>query len=764
MVGAGRRRPVSVAAFVIVLAGCGGGMKDTGGPVQPILYTLTVASTNPAAGVAITASPADANGKTGGNTGFTLSYAAGTAVTLTAPGSSGTTVFGAWTGCSNPTATSCPVTMSANTTVTAGYNVPAKGVAQVTVSPAAITLPTGSGAQFTAVATGTGSFDTSVTWSVAAMPGSSASPGTITDEGAYQTPYPAPATVTVTATSNADPTVNGSAVVTLAAPATAAGPALSVDAGAVTHPINPLIYSMNAYQLDPSIATRFHLPADRWGGDATSRYNYLLDVTNIDNDYFFETIPNGNTDYPDVSDFNKQVEQDAATGTMTIGTMPVIGWTTKRQLACGFSVKKYGAQKAVDPYNTDCGDGVKPDGTDITGNDPADTSTAIDQSFDSGWVQYLVKRYGTAANGGVGEYELDNEPEFWSGTHRDVHPNATTYDEITNNALTYAGVIKAADPTAAVGGPVISFFPNYFYSWADLLSGWSTGPCYCYNGNPTDRLAHGDVAFLDYYLQHFKSYEDANGVRLLDYLDLHGYYAANNAAFAAAGDTALQAARLDSTRAMWDPTFTDSGFTDPTVVSSNAPPAAIQLIPRMRNWVAADYPGTKIAITEYNWGGQEHINGALAQADLLGIFGREGLDEAVLWGPPDPVKQLPGLEAYLIYKNYDGAGSEFGNSAVTSTSADQGQLSVYGAVRSSDGAVTVMVINKSFGDLKSTLSLANFTTTAKVQPYLYSAAQPSAIVAEPAQTLTAPAAAGGASTLTMTFPAASITLLVVPKS
>jgi hypothetical protein len=655
------------------------------------------------------------------------------------------------------------VTLSANTTVTAGYVVSPKGVAQVTVTPAALTIPIGNGEQFTATATGTGTFDKSVTWSVAAPAGSTADPGTISASGAYQTPYPAPASVTVTATSNADPTISGSAVVTLAAPAAATGPALAVDAGAATHTISPLIYGMNGYSLDPSIATKFHLPVDRWGGDATSRYNYLLDVTNNDNDYFFETLPNNNTKYPDVSDFNTQVAQDEASKTMTIGTMPVIGWTTKRQTACGFSVKKYGAQKQVDPYETDCGNGVKPDGTNITGNDPTDTSTAIDQTWDSGWVQYLVKKFGTAADGGIGEYELDNEPEFWSSTHRDVHPNATTYDEITNNALTYAGAIKAADPTAAVGGPVIAYFPNYFYSWADLESGWSTGPCYCYNGNPTDRLAHGDVAFLDYYLQHFKSYEDANGVRLLDYLDLHGYYAANNAAFAMAGDTALQAARLDSTRAMWDPTYTNAGFTDPNNRTSSAGPAAIELIPRMRNWVATDYPGTKLAITEYNWGGQEHINGALAQADLLGIFGREGLDEGVLWGPPDPVKQLPGLEAYLIYKNYDGTGSEFGDTSVTSTSANQGQLAVYGATRSSDGAVTVMVINKTFGDLKSTLSLANFTTTAQAKVYLYSGANTSAIVAQPSQKLTTPAA-GGASTLTMTFPASSITLLVVPKS
>jgi hypothetical protein len=49
----------------------------------------------------------------------------------------------------------------------------------------------------------------------------------------------------------------------------------------------------------------------------------------------------------------------------------------------------------------------------------------------------------------------------------------------------------------------------------------------------------------------------------------------------------------------------------------------VRLIPRMRAWVDAHYPGTKLAITEYNWGALNHINGALAQADVLGIFGRE---------------------------------------------------------------------------------------------------------------------------------------------
>ena len=184
----------------------------------------------------------------------------------------------------------------------------------------------------------------------------------------------------------------------------------------------------------------------------------------------------------------------------------------------------------------------------------------------------------------------------------------------------------------------------------------------------------------------------------------------------------------------------------------------------MQKWVANDYPGTKTAITEYNWGGQEHINGALTQADILGIFGREGLDIGTLWGPPDPTTQIPGLMAFEVYRNYDGKNAKFGDTALASNSVNQGQLAVYGALRASDNALTIVVINKTYGDLTSTVSLANFTSTGTTaQAWLYSAANLSAIVAQPAVAITPPTGSGAASTVTTTFPAQSITLLVVPN-
>ncbi len=184
------------------------------------------------------------------------------------------------------------------------------------------------------------------------------------------------------------------------------------------------------------------------------------------------------------------------------------------------------------------------------------------------------------------------------------------------------------------------------------------------------------------------------------------------------------------------------------------------LIPRMKNWVNNNYPGTKLSITEYNLGAQDDINGALAETDLLGIFGREGLDVGVMWpflGYPNDAVNAPVTFAFRMYRNYDGANSTFGDTGVSAISGDQSQLSVYAAQRTSDSALTVMVINKTSNDLTSSVSLANFTPVATAKVFNYSAANLTAIVSQPDQAVTA-------SGFSATFPANSATLIVIAEN
>jgi hypothetical protein len=417
------------------------------------------------------------------------------------------------------------------------------------------------------------------------------------------------------------------------------------------------------------------------------------------------------------------------------------GWAAKsRDIICGFSVQLYGPQQNVDPYRADCGNGIDLNGDPII-NDPEDASKVVDETFVQGWMGHLIGQYGTAVNGGVQFYALDNEPMLWDYTHRSVHPEPTSYDEMRDRTYLYAAAIKEADPTAQTLGPVLYGYTAYFYSALD----WAAGGTWW--NNPIDRLAHGNIPFTEWYLQQMAAYEQANDTRILDYLDLHYYTASPGVTLSPAGDAATQALRLRSTRSLWDPTYIDESW----IGDSGYPP--VQLIPTMHNWVNDNYPGTKLAITEYNWGGLEHINGALAQADVLGIFGREQLDLATLWAGPD--FDEPGAFAFRMFLDYDGQGHKFGNTSVSAVSSDQAQLSVYAARRSGDGALTIMVINKGGSEQTAVVDITNFPDTSTAQVYRYSPANLNQIVQLADQAV-------GTGGFTAVFPANAITLFVLP--
>jgi hypothetical protein len=550
------------------------------------------------------------------------------------------------------------------------------------------------------------------------------------------------------------------AVLGVARPSLAAGPALSIDIGTDRGPISPLIYGMNFgefLQSDMALADELDLPVQRWGGNSVTRYNWRIDTINTANDYFYQNIRNENGNIaalPNGSASDRFVQANKANGTHAIITVPMIGWVAKRRVEnhpydCGFSIAKYGAQQASDPYDPDCGNGIRPDGSKITGNDPTDTSIPVTASFASAWVAHLVTTFGAAAPltdaraGGVRFYNLDNEPMLWNSTHRDVYPNGLGYDELMTRTLDTARAIKQADPGAQTLGPVFWGWTAYWYSSKDIDSGgawWDTRP---------DRRAHGDIPLAQWYLRQLRAAEQGDGKRLLDYFDLHYYPQATGVALSPAGDAATQALRLRSTRSLWDATYADESWIKDT---EGGP--SVRLIPRMREWVAANYPGTKLALTEYNFGALDHINGALAQADALGIFGREGLDLATIWGPPK--SNQPGAFAFRMYRNYDGAGAAFGDTRVRALSDDQNALSVYAAQRTRDNALTIIVVNKSGAPISSAVNIAGTSASGPARTFRYSAANTGAIVAGPAIAFQN---SGGALQANARFEADSITVI-----
>jgi hypothetical protein len=307
-------------------------------------------------------------------------------------------------------------------------------------------------------------------------------------------------------------------------------------------------------------------------------------------------------------------------------------------------------------------------------------------------------------------------------------------EEICDKMIDYATMIKTLDPNALVLGPEEWGWSGYLYSGYDLQygseHGWSNLP---------DRAAHGGMDYMPWLLGELRQRSTAAGRRLLDVFALHCY--PQGGEFGSDVSSSMQLRRNRSTRCLWDPAYMDETWIN----------TAVRLIPRMKSWVAANYPGTPIGLTEYNWGAENHINGATAQADLLGIFGREGLDIATRWTTPGST--TPTFKAIQMYRNYDGRTSTFGDTSVYAGGPNPDQLAVFAAERSTDGALTVMAINKVLnGSTPAVLALTNFTGTGTAQVWQLNASN---VIAR------LPDAAYAGTTLSNTLRAQSITLFVI---
>ncbi|HEX7598616.1 MAG TPA: hypothetical protein VF518_10410, partial [Polyangia bacterium] len=153
-------------------------------------------------------------------------------------------------------------------------------------------------------------------------------------------------------------------------------------------------------------------------------------------------------------------------------------------------------------------------------------------------------------------------------------------------------------------------------------------------------------------------------------------------------------ARVQAPRSLWDPSYVESSWiADGLKTDEPDNKGAINLIPRLKKQIADHYPGTKLAIGEWSYGAEAHISGAIATADVLGIFGRDSVDLACnFYANPDFVFRDG---AFQVFGNYDSKGAHFGDTSVSAKATDPVLTSIYAAKDAADGQrLTLVVINK----------------------------------------------------------------------
>jgi Glycoside hydrolase family 44 len=518
-------------------------------------------------------------------------------------------------------------------------------------------------------------------------------------------------------------------------PARASTMTITVDATANVHPISPLIYGV-AFASKTDL-TALNAPLNRMGGNNMTDYNWAVNAQNLDDDWYYESYPESSATAGQEAD--SFVKNTQATGAQPMLTIPLIGWVAKlghdRAILPSFSVAKYGAQCSVDSYDTDAGDGLKTDcSTNITGNDPNDAYIADTPALEQKWVKHLISTWGTAAVGGVPYYLMDNEPSIWFSTHRDIHPVGPHATEYRDKVIAESKLIKAADMNAKIVGPEEWGYEGYFYSGYDQQYAAAHG----YTTFPDHAGEQNGMNYIPWLLTQWK----AAGGHPIDVLSVHFYPQGGEDSDNTS--TAMQLLRNRSTRQLWDPKY----------ISESWIGASVYLIPRMKTWIKSYYyAGTPVAITEYNWGAEASINGATTQADIYGIFGQQALDMATRWTVPG--SDTPTYKAMQMYRNYDGKDSTFGDTSVEAAAPHPNELSAFAALRTKDGAMTIMVINKELSTVNSVkINLGHFAASGTATVYRLTSSNAITKL---------PGVSWSGSVLSDSEPAQSITLYVLPK-
>jgi hypothetical protein len=422
---------------------------------------------------------------------------------------------------------------------------------------------------------------------------------------------------------------------------------MTVDCWADARKISPLIYGI-AYdaRLDAKDTYSWDLGATarRWGGNTASTYNWMLGhAWNTGNDWFFENL--NVTDDPTYN-YERFLNADIAAGVQTALTVPIMGWVAKDTESVSFPVSIYGTQRQQDKL--EAGDGIAPDGTELEPGPPGRSGVAAPPTMVGQWVAKIHQWDQQRKARSVQMYMLDNEPMLWNSTHRDLHPKPTSYDELLERTLAYGTAVRNADPDGKIAGPGLWGWPAYFYSAVDALTHFKLNP---------DRLVHGNMPLLPWYLEKLHAEEAKTGTHILDDVDVHFYPMADGVAGPnGKTDPKTAALRIRSTRSLWDPTYVDESWIHESV----------HLIPRVQAWIDQYDPGLGITIGEYNFGAETHMSGGLAQAEALGRMGQNNVHAAFYWTYPP--KDSPAYWAFRAYRNFDGHGCHFlGNSLTTSS-------------------------------------------------------------------------------------------------
>jgi fibronectin type 3 domain-containing protein len=510
-----------------------------------------------------------------------------------------------------------------------------------------------------------------------------------------------------------------------------------------SRPISPYIYGLNFYfgETNPPPL----LTLDRDGGNRWTAYNWETNASNAGSDYLYENdayLSNSNVPAEAVRGF---VARDQGANMASLVTVQLQGLV---------SADENGPVSVANPpdltrFKTVINKKSTVSTAPFTLTPPTTDANIFMDEFVWALDQYLPGIF--RANAAHPTFLcLDNEPELWNSTHLEVQGHtAVSSDNYIAKTINLAKAVKDQFPNVVIFGPVHYGFQG-IYNWQGELAATPNGTNW----------------FPDKYLQALKAASAAYGRPLVDVYDFHWYaedYDANGTRILNLSGSTLSDAQVQlivqSPRNLWDPTFTDSGNSNPWIFQELGS-KPINILGRLQAKIDAENPGMKMAITEYESGGWNHIAGTIAQADNLGIFGAQGVFAATFWPPGGTYSYA--LGGFRAFRGFDGVNASFGDTSLEATSSSVQDVVVYASLDSTTpGRVVFVAINRSTSAKVTAITGQALAGTAHLYQITAASAQPQFTAGTAVQPISAGTLPASGTSLTITLPALSVTTIDV---
>lgn len=277
-------------------------------------------------------------------------------------------------------------------------------------------------------------------------------------------------------------------------------------------------------------------------------------------------------------------------------------------------------------------------------------------------------------------WNMDNEPEIWSGTHDDLFPTQPSAEEFMQKYFAVAKKARAAYPAIKLVGPVTANEWQW-YRWgsANITADGRTYP------------------WLEYFIKRIADEQKTSGVKLLDVLDIHYY----------------PSSKVVSEVVQYHRVFFDKNYVYPEANGVKTINGGYDngqtkeyIFVRCNEWLdkyLGPNHGVKLGLTESGIALTDPNAVAVWYASTLGEFMKNEVEIFTPWSWNTGM-----WETLHLFSRYNKTIS------IKGQSSEEEFVSAYPTVNAKKDSMTVVLVNRSTSTTKNTsLSFDNFTINDK---------------------------------------------------